>query len=377
MNPVKRLENLGQSVWFDYIKSSLIKSGELKRLIEEDGVCGVTSNPAIFEKAIAGGSDYDEAIRKISARAKLSAIDIYEELAVRDIQNAADVLRPVYEKTRKRDGYVSLEVSPHLAMDEKGTINEALRLWKMVGRENVMIKVPATEEGIHAIERLIGEGININVTLLFSIEKYEKVAWAYVAGLERLVEKGGDAGSVASVASFFVSRIDSLVDALLAERLKAAKGDEERILLQGLFGKSAIANAKLAYQLYKSILQSPRWQALAAKGAQTQRLLWASTGTKNPKYSDVMYVEELAGPDTVNTVPPATLDAYRDHGQPRANLEEGVPAAQNVMRDLDRVGVSMKEATDKILEDGLRLFVEPFDKLLKAVDEKRHLAERV
>jgi transaldolase/glucose-6-phosphate isomerase len=368
-NPLKALNAYGQSVWLDYIRRSLITSGELERLIQEDGLRGVTSNPAIFEKAITGSTDYSEAL-KTRLPKKLRAEAIYEQLAVRDIQDAADVLRRVYEQTRRRDGYVSLEVSPHLARETQGTIAEARRLWKEVGRENVMIKVPATPEGIPAVRQLISEGINVNVTLLFSQESYEQVAEVYIAGLEALAQRGSDPSRVASVASFFVSRVDTLVDSLLQARLKASTNSAERALLRSLPGKVATANAKLAYQRYKEIFHGKRWELLAARGAQTQRVLWASTGTKNPNYRDVVYVEELIGPDTVNTIPPATYDAFRDHGRPRASLEEDIEAAHDTIETLAQVGISMKEVTDKLLQDGVKLFSEAFDKLLSAVDRR-------
>ncbi len=366
-NPLKTLTEFGQSVWLDYIRRNLITSGELTRLIEEDGLRGLTSNPAIFEKAITGSTDYTQALEELGKRKDLDAKGIYEQLAIRDIQDVADALRPVYDRTRKRDGYVSLEVSPHLAFKTQETIDEAVRLWKTVARENLMVKVPGTREGIPAIRALIGRGININVTLLFAQEVYEQVAEAYIAGLEDFAKAGGDVSRVASVASFFVSRIDSLVDSMLAARIKEGKNPSEQPLLQSLQGKVAIANAKLAYQEYKAIVSTPRWQALASRGAQTQRLLWASTSTKNPAYSDVLYVEELIGPDTVDTIPPATFDAFRDHGRPRASLEEGIDAAQKTMDDLARVGISIKAVTDQLTDDAVKLFAEPFDKLLAAV----------
>ncbi|MDA2910765.1 bifunctional transaldolase/phosoglucose isomerase [Nitrospiraceae bacterium AH_259_D15_M11_P09] len=369
-NPLKALQAYGQSVWLDYIRRSLITSGELKRLVEEDGLRGVTSNPAIFEKAITGSSDYAVALKSLQQEKGLNAKAIYERLAVQDIQDAADVLRPVYEVTKRRDGYVSLEVSPHLARDTQGTLQEARRLWKAVGRENVMIKVPATPEGIPAIRQLISEGINVNVTLLFAQEAYQRVAEAYIAGLEQFVVQGGTVSKVASVASFFISRIDSAIDAIIAARLKTAPNPTVQALLRSLLGKVAIANGKETYQLYLDLFRGERWRALETKGAQTQRVLWASTSTKNPAYRDVVYVEELIGPDTVNTIPPSTFDAYRDHGRPRASLVDDIEGAQDTMETLERVGISMKEVTDKLLKDGLQLFADPFDKLLAAVDRQ-------
>jgi transaldolase/glucose-6-phosphate isomerase len=368
-NRLRALQVFGQSVWFDYIRRSLITSGELHRLIDEDGLRGVTSNPAIFEKAIAGSSDYREILESPDARA-LDAKTLYEKLAVRDIQDAADALHPVYEETAKRDGYVSLEVSPFLAHDTAGTLNEARRLWHAVGRDNLMIKVPATPQGIPAIQQLISEGINVNVTLLFAQETYEQVADAYIAGLEAFVAAGGEPRRVASVASFFLSRIDTAIDVLVAARLQATTDARAQAVLHGLTGKVAIANAKLTYQRYQELFSGQRWQALADRGAQTQRLLWASTGTKNPRYRDVVYVEELIGPDTVNTIPPATFEAFRDHGRPRASLTEDVECAFDTMAGLSEVGISMKGVTDKLLIDGLQLFSDAFEKLLKAVDKQ-------
>jgi len=368
-NPLLELQQFGQSVWLDYIRRSLITSGELQRLIKEDGLRGVTSNPAIFEKAITGSTDYKELLDSPEAQ-KLDAKSLYERLAVRDIQAAADLLRPVYDESKRRDGYVSLEVSPTLAHDTMGTLQEARRLWKTVARENVMIKVPATLEGIPAIKQLISEGININVTLFFSRDAYENVARAYIMGLEEFAQQGGDISKVASVASFFISRIDTAVDGFIKTRLAETKDEKQQALLKSLGGKVAIANAKLTYQRYKEIFSGPAWQALAVHGAQTQRVLWASTSSKNPSYRDVVYVEELIGPETVDTIPPATLDAFRDHGRSRASLAEDLPGAQTTMDNLQKAGISMKEVTDKVLVEGVQLFADAFDKLLKAVDRK-------
>ena len=368
-NPLKSLNEYGQSVWLDYIRRNLITSGELKAFIEEDGLRGVTSNPAIFEKAITGSTDYAEALKSLEKQGGMDAKQIYEHLAIRDIQDAADVLRPVYEDTSSRDGYVSLEVSPYLAGNTQASITEAKRLWEAVDRVNLMIKIPATPEGIPAIHQLISEGINVNVTLLFSQESYSRVAEAYISGLEKLAAKGGDLSQVASVASFFISRIDSAIDAALAAQIKSGKNAQEKEPLQGLMGKVAIANAKMAYQRYKKFFSGKRWDELVAKGAQTQRILWASTGVKNPNYSDVMYIEELIGPDTVNTIPPATFDAFRHHGRPRASLENDIAIARETMEKLEKSGISIKEVTDKLLTDAVRLFVEAFDKLLNAVNK--------
>jgi len=369
-NPLKDLLKFGQSVWLDYIRRSLISSGELKRLIDEDNLGGVTSNPAIFEKAITGSTDYTDALTELQKRKDLDAMGVYEILAIKDIQDAADTLRTVYDRTKMRDGYVSLEVSPFLAKDTQGTIKDARRLWKAVNRPNLMVKIPATVEGIPAIQQCIGEGININVTLLFAQDMYEKVAQGYIAGLKTYAASGGDPSHVASVASFFISRIDSMVDSILKARLKASSDPKEQALLKSLMGKVAIANAKLTYQRYKEIYAGGEWAELAKKNAQTQRLLWASTSTKDPSYSDVMYVEELIGPDTVDTIPPATFDAFRDHGKPKASLEADLDAAQDTMETLDKVGVSMKKVTDDLVTQAVKLFAEPFDKLLNTVDAK-------
>ena len=318
-NALKELNRYGQSVWLDYIRRSLIVSGELRRLIDEDGLRGVTSNPAIFEKAIAGSTDYEGQLKEFAKRKELDAKGAYEILAVRDIQDVADILRRIYEESGKRDGYVSLEVSPDLANDTAGTLEEARRLWGAVQRSNVMIKVPATPAGIPAVKTLISEGINVNVTLLFHLDAYEKVAEAYISGLEAFVAKGGDPRRVESVASFFISRIDSAIDTMIDARLKASDDAIEQALLKGLMGRVAIANARLTYQRYKDLYLGERWAALAGKGARSQRLLWASTSSKNPNYRDVVYVEELIGPDTVDTIPPSAITAARGRASTRTS----------------------------------------------------------
>ena len=367
-NPCKELLKYGQSIWLDYIRRNLITSGELKRLIEDDGVRGMTSNPAIFEKAIVGSTDYTDFLESLNKRPELDAKRRYELLAIRDIQDAAELLKPVYEASNWRDGYVSLEVSPYLARDTQGTIEEARRLWKEVNRPNVMIKVPGTAEGIPAIEQLISDGINVNVTLLFSQDIYEQAAVAYIAGLEKRSKSGGDLRHMASVASFFISRIDTLVDSMLSDKMKNSNGTDQA-LLKSLQGKVAIANGKLAYQRYLRLFNGPRWEALSKKGAQTQRVLWASTSTKNPAYRDVIYIEELIGKDTVNTVPPNTLEAFRDHGKLRESLTEDIAGAQKTMDDLARAGISIKAVTDKLTDDAIGLFSDPFDKLLTAIEK--------
>ncbi len=371
MNPLRALQDHGQSVWFDYIRRSLILSGELQHMIDQDGLRGVTSNPSIFEKAITGSTDYSNSLAALERRG-LSTDEIYEQVAIRDIQDAADILYPVYQSTNRRDGYVSFEVSPYLAHDTEQTVTEAIRLRDLISRENVMIKVPATAEGIPAIRRLIAEGISINVTLLFARAMYEAVAMAYIEGLEQYAQRGGDLSRVASVASFFVSRIDSAVDTQLAAVLKANSEAQDKV--NAVQGRVAIANAKLAYQDYKRIIADPRWKRLAEKGAQTQRLLWASTSTKNPKYRDVVYVEELIGPDTVNTVPPSTFEAFRDHGRVDPTLENDLDEAREVLANLEGLGVPLKGVTDKLLQEAVALFSEAFDKLMGALEKRRSRA---
>jgi transaldolase/glucose-6-phosphate isomerase len=371
MTPVKRLQTHGQAVWLDFLARGFIAKGQLKHLIDTDGVRGVTSNPAIFEKAIAGSNEYDDALSALIAERDRSIGEIYEALAVQDIQRAADVLRPVYDALNGADGFVSLEVSPYLAHDVDGTIAEARKLWHAVDRKNLMVKVPGTHEGLPAVRQLTAEGINVNITLLFSQKVYVEVLEAYLSGLESWTSKGGDPSRVASVASFFVSRIDTAVDKQLDEKIAAANDDDQKARLRSLKGKVAIANAKLAYQHYERICASPRWQKLADRGARVQRLLWASTGTKNKDYSDVLYVEELIGRDTVNTVPPPTLDAFRDHGKLRDSLEEDIAGAERILAELARAGVSLDAITDELVSDGVKLFAEAADKLLGAVAQKR------
>ncbi|HXH68288.1 MAG TPA: transaldolase [Candidatus Limnocylindrales bacterium] len=363
-NPLKGLLAYGQSPWMDYIRRDLLTDGGLKKFIAEDGLRGQTSNPTIFEKAINGSTLYSDILNSPEAKS-LNAKQLYEKIAIRDVQDACDIFRPVYDESKHRDGYVSLEVSPYLANDTNGTIEEARRLWKAVNRPNVMIKVPATPEGVPAIRQLLEEGLNINITLLFAQSAYEKVAEAFIAALEARAAKGQPINHIASVASFFVSRIDSLVDGKIDAMLKSASGDTKS-LLESLHGTIAIANAKLTYKKYQELFGGSRWNALAAKGAQTQRLLWASTSTKNPKYRDVLYVEELIGADTVDTIPPATFDAFRDHGKLRASLTEDLPGAARHMENLAKAGISMKEVTEQLVVDGVRLFAEAFKTLLDA-----------
>jgi transaldolase/glucose-6-phosphate isomerase len=368
-NPLAALAQYGQSVWLDFIRRSLIESGELARLVAEDGLAGVTSNPAIFEKAIDGSNDYAPAIEELSQNPALGPKRVFEIMAIADIQDAADVLRPVYENSGYRDGYVSLEVAPDLARDTQKTVSEARRLWSELDRPNVMIKVPGTPEGLPAIRALLTEGINVNITLLFSRSTYEAVANAYLEALEARRAAGQPLERVASVASFFVSRIDSAIDALIANKLETASGNG-LARLEALQGKIAIANAKLVYQRFKQIFSGARWQALTREQARSQRLLWASTGTKNPRYSDVLYVEELIGRDTVNTMPPETLAAFRHHGRPSARLEAGVEEAIDVLHELDNLGISLDQVTGDLVVDGVQKFVEPYEKLLKAVERR-------
>jgi transaldolase / glucose-6-phosphate isomerase len=368
-NPLVQLRQYGQSVWLDFMRRSLITSGELKRLVEADGLAGLTSNPAIFQKAIEGNQDYVEPIAEIAKDVRLSPRQVFEKLAVRDIQDAADVLLPVYRQTGGADGYVSLEVAPDVATKTQASVEEGRRLWLEVSRPNLMIKIPATREGLPAILTLLQEGVNVNITLLFSRAMYERVAETFVEALEARAQRGDAVSGVASVASFFVSRIDSAVEAQIADR-RGALPEAERSRLDALAGKVAIANAKLAYQSYKRIFSGPRWEALSARGARPQRVLWASTGTKNPEYSDVLYVDELIGPDTINTLPPETLSAFRDHGRPRLSLEENLDEAKRVLAELEQLGISLDGVTDALLIDGVKKFVEPYTKLLETVERR-------
>ena len=368
-NPLRDLNSLGQSVWFDYIRRLELTSGHLKQLVDVDGVSGVTSNPSIFEKAIAGSNDYDDAIRKLVEAGKETPL-IFEALEVEDIRTAADIFRPVYDSTDGRDGYVSIEVAPTLARDTQGTIADAHRLWREVDRPNILVKVPGTAEGLPAIEQLLGEGININITLLFAIERYEQVAMAYLAALEKLAREGKPLSRIASVASFFVSRIDVMADQQLQAKLPAAKSAEEKQRLEWLQGKTAIANAKLAYVRFKEIFSSARYQALAQKGARVQRMLWASTGTKNPQYSDTLYIDSLIGPHTINTMPVASLAAYRDHGKPAARIEEGLDETRAVMQQLAQEGIDLAAITRKLEDQGVESFTKDYEKLLAALAEK-------
>lgn len=371
MSALNELEKLGQSVWLDFIDRNLIRGGGLKRLIDEDGITGVTSNPSIFEKAIAETQEYDPDIDRILAHGDRDVLSLYEQLAIKDIQDAADILYPTYLQLDGRDGFISLEVSPYLAHDTYGTIREAKRLWNAVDRPNVMIKVPATQAGIPAIQQLISDGVNVNITLLFSVTVYEQVAEAYLSGLEARHSRGEDLGHVASVASFFVSRIDTAVDKLLEERARVISDPAQRAKLSSLLGKVAIANAKSAHEVYECICKSPRWQQLENAGAMRQRLLWASTSTKNKNYRDVMYVEELIGPETVNTIPTHTLQAFKDHGRAANTLCQGLSEARQALEDLEKFGVDLNEVTEQLTKEGVQKFCDPFDKLLNSLERKR------
>jgi len=372
INPLKQVENLGQSIWLDYIRRDLMVSGELRRLIDNDGLRGMTSNPSLFEKAIVDGHDYDADIRSMSLERR-DAKAIYEALTRRDVQMAADEFRSLYNTLDAQDGYVSLEVDPHLAHDTNGTIEEAIRLWKEVDRPNVFIKVPATVEGLPAIKALISEGININSTLLFGLPRYRQVAEAYIGGIETRLAQGKDVTHVASVASFFLSRIDTLVDPLL-EKIVEQGGDKAGVARQVL-GQVAIASAKMAYQIYREVFSGNRFTKLKGMGARAQRVLWASTGAKNPHYSDVKYIDALIGPDTINTVPVETLDAFRDHGNPKVRLKDGMEKAASVLEQLTGLGINIDSLTQQLEDDGVDKFNKPFDKLIGTLTESasRHM----
>ena len=366
-NPLKQVEALGQSIWLDYIRRDLITSGELRRLIEEDGLRGMTSNPAIFEKAIVASHDYDADIQTMALQGK-SATEVYAALSQRDVQSAADEFRALYDKTDGRDGYVSLEVNPRLAHDTNGTLEEARRLWVALNRPNVFIKVPATDEGLPAIQQLISEGINVNVTLLFGLPRYRQVAEAYIAGIEARAGQGKSVKHVASVASFFLSRIDSMVDPLLENLI--AQGGKDEAVAKKVHGQVAIASAKMAFQIYKELFICARFKKLTVLGARAQRLLWASTGTKNPAYSDVKYIEALIGPDTVNTIPVETLNAFRDHGNPKFRLEQNVAEADWIINELHEMGIRLVQMTQRLENEGVEKFNLPFDKLMDSLAER-------
>ncbi len=361
----------GQSVWMDNLSRDIIRSGELKRLTEERGIHGITSNPTIFEKAIAGNQIYDADI-EAGSKAGKSVQAIYESLVFEDIREACDTLRPIYDETNGLDGYVSIEVPPTIAQDTESTISEARRYYQAIGRENVMIKIPGTSEGLPAVEAAIRDGININVTLLFSVQSYVDTAWAYIRGLEKRVEDGNDIGKIASVASFFLSRIDVKIDKMIDEKVKGEDEEATKAKLEAIKGKVAIANAKIAYQEFKKIFSSDRWKALEAKGAHLQRLLWASTGAKNPDYSDVMYVDELIGNNTVNTMPPETIEACTDHCHPGDRIETNVDEAYQLMETLKdpEVNIDLDQVMAELLEEGIDKFVKPYESLLSSLENK-------
>ncbi len=367
-NPVERLLDMGQSPWLDHLSRQLVTSGRLKKLIEEDGLRGITSNPSIFEKSIDGSDGYDEDIRTM-ARAGKSVRQIYEELTVHDVQAAADKFRPLYERLDGGDGFVSLEVNPHLARDTKGTIQEARHLWMKVDRPNIFIKIPGTREGLPAITQCLSEGININVTLLFGLPRYREVADAYLSGIEHLIRGGNSPQRVTSVASFFLSRIDVLVDPMLEKKIE--EGGSPAGMARRFRGQVAIASARQAYQIYKEIFSSPRFREIEKYGARPQRVLWASTSTKNPDYSDVKYVEALIGPETVNTVPMETLDAYRDHGEPEARLEYDFDLAHEVLDRLRELDIDLDAVTAQLEKEGITKFNKPFDSLMESLERKR------
>ena len=377
MNPTLALRLFGQSIWVDFIERTFLSSGAFRRLIVEEGVCGITSNPGMFVKAIRGSGEYVEALGALRREPGLDSKARYERLAIEDIQTAADLLQPIYARTKRRDGYMSWGVSPHLARDTRGTLQEARRLWDAVGRDNLMITVPATPEGIPVIEHLLSEGINVNATLIFSQETYARVAEAYLLGLERLAARRGDVWSVASVASVFVSPLDTAADAAISAYLATSMHEAEWALLRSLRGQIAIANATLIYQRYQDLFSGPRWDALARCGAMSQRVLWASVGTKDPTYRDVKYVEALIGPETVNTLPPSTFEAFRAHGRPADRLTEGVDDARAVLRAFTQTGGSLKKITDRLLEEELQLLREAFDELLAAVEQQSKADEPV
>ncbi len=374
-NPVYQIKNFGQSAWYDNIERSILTSGKLEKIVEEDGICGVTSNPTIFEKAITQSRDYDAEIEEL-ARKRKTAEEVYNNLTIKDVSLAADILYRIYKETEGKDGYVSIEVPPKYAYDIEETIGEAQKLFERIGRENVMIKVPATEEGAMAIERLISKGININATLVFSLSHYESVALAYIKGLEEFSREGGDLRRVASVASLFVSRIDTLVDSLISSLVESKRDPEKKRDLEELKGKAAIANSKKVYQKFKEIFSQEKFKDLAKRGARVQRPLWASTSTKNPAYGDVKYVEELIGPDTVNTIPQVTLDAFRDHGKPRLSLEENLGGVEDTLSRMERAGIDLEQVCETLQREGVDAFEKSFDNLLSTLKEKMKMGKR-
>jgi transaldolase len=374
-NPVYQIKNFGQSIWYDNIERSILTSGKLEKMVEEDGVCGVTSNPTIFEKAITQSSEYDPEIRELVQKNKTPE-EVYESLTIKDVTLAADILYKTYKETERKDGYVSIEVPPKYAHDIDQTINEAQKFFMRIGRENIMIKVPATKEGAVAIERLISKGINVNATLIFSLSHYENVARAYIKGLEGFSREGGDLKRVASVASLFVSRIDTLVDKKISALIESEKDHIRKRDLQELLGKAAVANSKKVYQKFKEIFSQERFKDLEKRGARVQRPLWASTSTKNPAYSDVKYVAELIGPDTINTIPQVTLDAFRDHGKPGLSLEENLGGVEEVLSRMDKAGIDLDEVCETLQKKGVDAFEKSFQNLLGTLKGKMKKKQR-
>ncbi len=372
-NPLIGLKEIGQSVWLDNLSRKLIHSGELKRLIDEDGLSGITSNPTIFQKAILGSVDYDSSLRRMIGKGVKDEKELFLGVAMEDVSEAADFLLPTYKSTNGQDGFVSIEVSPDLAYDTDVTISEARRLFSTIGKKNILVKVPGTKQGIPAIEQLTSEGVNINVTLLFSTERYEEVAEAYLKGLEKRVSKGQPINEIASVASFFVSRVDTLTDKLLDARLSSATSKAEKDKIVHLFGKAAVANAKIAYEKYRTIFSDRRFLSLKAKGGHIQRILWGSTGTKNPKYSDIKYVEELIAPDSINTLPEATITAFKDHGQAKITINDDLKEAERLFPELKSTGIDIREVTEQLEKEGVQLFSDSFFALLKEIAKKRDL----
>jgi transaldolase len=370
-NPLIGLKEIGQSVWLDNLSRKLIQSGELKRLIDQDGLSGVTSNPTIFQKAISGSTDYDSSLRRMIDQGVKDEKELFLRLAMEDVSDAADLLRPTYQSANGQDGFVSIEVSPDLAYDTDTTISEARRLFSTIGKKNILVKVPGTKQGLLAIEQLTSEGVNVNVTLLFSTERYEEVAEAYLKGLERRVSQGQAIHEIASVASFFVSRVDTLTDKLLEARFSAATSKAEKDKIAGLFGKAAVANAKIAHEKYRGIFSSKRFLALKAKGGHIQRILWGSSGTKNPSYSDIKYVEELIAPDSINTLPEATIKAFKDHGQAKITITDGLKEAEKLFPGLKSMGIDIREVTDQLEKEGVQLFSDSFFALLNEIAKKR------
>ena len=370
-NPLIGLKELGQSVWLDNLSRKLIKSGELKRLIDEEGLTGITSNPTIFQKAITGSADYDTSLRKMLDQGIRDEKELFLGLTIEDVSNAADLLLPVYQSTKGLDGFVSIEVSPNLAYDTEATLAEARRLFSTIAKKNILVKVPATREGLPAIEQLTSEGVNVNITLLFSVKRYEEVTEAYLRGLERRLSQGQSIHETTSVASFFVSRVDTLTDKLLDARISSAASKTQKDKISALLGKAAVANAKIAYQRYKEIFAGKRFRAVKEKGGRIQRLLWGSSGTKNPKYSDIKYVQELIGPDSINTMPETTMMAFKDHGQAKITINDALEEAERLFPELKSIGIDIDEVTEQLEREGVQLFSESFFSLLKEIAKKR------